>query len=565
MTKSQLTFEAPGPGTWELETAHHTRPMTKLGRDAMIPNFDRGFQEAMADYGSLLVGLESEAVNGFRYTRMRVVGAPEKGGGPPPKWVMKLMVWLHPELRRRRKAADRSLEDRRWRTDMDRWETEVKPRSIARHQALLDADVESVSDDVLLDHIEECVEHWKEMGWQHAYFSIAAMLPAGDFMLSVSEWTDRTVPDLLPIFQGLSPQSAGWVPEADPMVAAIKGSESAKALLDSVRPAAEVLAELRAHPEVGDAVEQYLRVVGYRIIGYDIGDNYALETPQILLSSMRGLMTREQGDAIAIGVARAAEIRAEVASEHHATYDDALADARRNYPLRDERGLYSDSWVAGILRRAMLEAGRRLKEKGVVAEVADAVEADVEELRRAFVGGDEALALGRELDKRRAYRFSLTTDDAPTVLGPEPLPPPSLDMIPAGSLRRGMAAFGSLMGEVMTPTTDTEAGQKVVEGRGAGTGVYEGPARIIAGSNEFDRLQKGDVLITRATSPTFNVVLGHVGAIVTDHGGILSHAAIVAREFGLPAVVACGDSTTVIPDGARVRVDAAAGEVTVLG
>jgi pyruvate,water dikinase len=128
-----------------------------------------------------------------------------------------------------------------------------------------------------------------------------------------------------------------------------------------------------------------------------------------------------------------------------------------------------------------------------------------------------------------------------------------------------MAAFGALMGEVMAQTTTGEAGRKVVKGRGAGLGVYEGTARIIEGSNQFDRIQQGDVLITRATSPTFNVVLGHVGAIVTDYGGILSHAAIVAREFGLPAVVACGDASTVIPDGARVRVDSAAGEVTILG
>jgi pyruvate,water dikinase len=565
MAETKLTFESPGPGTWELETAHQTRPLTKLGKMAMIRRFDAGFQQSFADYGSMLIGMESEMVNGFRYTRFRPVGAPEKGGGPPPKWVLKLMVHLHPELRRRRKAADQSFRDRRWRTDMDRWENEVKPRSIARHQALLDVDVAAISDEELLTHIEECVEHWGDMGWQHAYFSTAAMLPAGDFMLSVSEWTDRTVPELLPIFQGISPHSSGWVPEVDPMIEAIKGSETAQALMDSSRPAAEVLAELRAHPEVGESVERYLRVVGYRIIGYDIGDTYALENPHILLSNMRGLMTRQQSDAAEIGDARAAEIRSEVAPEHHAAFDEALADARRNYPLRDERGLYSDSWAAGILRRAMLEAGRRLVEKGLVADAADAVEADGVELRTAFAGGDEATALGRELGERRAYRFSVTTDDAPKVLGPEPTPPPPLDLIPAGGLRRGMAAFGALMGEVMAQTTTGEAGRKVIEGRGAGLGVYEGTARIIEGSNQFDRIQQGDVLITRATSPTFNVVLGHVGAIVTDYGGILSHAAIVAREFGLPAVVACGDASTVIPDGARVRVDSAAGTVTILG
>jgi phosphoenolpyruvate synthase/pyruvate phosphate dikinase len=77
------------------------------------------------------------------------------------------------------------------------------------------------------------------------------------------------------------------------------------------------------------------------------------------------------------------------------------------------------------------------------------------------------------------------------------------------------------------------------------------------------RVQEGDVLVTVATSPAFNVVLPLVGAIVTDRGGMLSHAAIVAREYGVPAVVGSGDATRRIPDGARVRVDGDAGEVAV--
>jgi pyruvate,water dikinase len=72
------------------------------------------------------------------------------------------------------------------------------------------------------------------------------------------------------------------------------------------------------------------------------------------------------------------------------------------------------------------------------------------------------------------------------------------------------------------------------------------------------------VLVTRNTSPYFNVVLPLLGAIVTDRGGQLCHAAIVAREYGIPGVVGTREATTVIPDGARVRVDGTTGEVTVL-
>jgi pyruvate,water dikinase len=91
-----------------------------------------------------------------------------------------------------------------------------------------------------------------------------------------------------------------------------------------------------------------------------------------------------------------------------------------------------------------------------------------------------------------------------------------------------------------------------------------GTARVLASPEDLARLQPGDVLVTGSTSPAFNVVLPILGAIVTDRGGLLSHAAVLARELGLPAVVGCRDATRVLPDGGRVCVDADAGEARVL-
>jgi pyruvate,water dikinase len=94
--------------------------------------------------------------------------------------------------------------------------------------------------------------------------------------------------------------------------------------------------------------------------------------------------------------------------------------------------------------------------------------------------------------------------------------------------------------------------------------VYEGTARLVLGPADFGRIEPGDVLVTRATSASFNVILPLLGAIVTDRGGALSHAAIVAREYGIPAVVGCRDATSRIPDAARVRVCGDDGAVAVL-
>jgi pyruvate,water dikinase len=122
-----------------------------------------------------------------------------------------------------------------------------------------------------------------------------------------------------------------------------------------------------------------------------------------------------------------------------------------------------------------------------------------------------------------------------------------------------MIAMGHLFGSSETENEDAK-----LYGLAASKGVYEGPARRVAGPSEFGRIVKGDVLVTESTSEAFNILLPLLGAIVTDNGGLLSHSAIVAREYGIPGVVGTREATERIRDGVRIRVDGDAGEVTVL-
>jgi phosphoenolpyruvate synthase/pyruvate phosphate dikinase len=112
---------------------------------------------------------------------------------------------------------------------------------------------------------------------------------------------------------------------------------------------------------------------------------------------------------------------------------------------------------------------------------------------------------------------------------------------------------------------DTPNSAVVLHGLAVNSGVYEGTARLVDDASDFGRIEAGDVLVTRMTSPYFNVVLPLLGAIVTDRGGQLSHAAIVAREYGIPGIVGTREATLKIPDGARVQVDGTSGEVRLLG
>jgi rifampicin phosphotransferase len=216
----------------------------------------------------------------------------------------------------------------------------------------------------------------------------------------------------------------------------------------------------------------------------------------------------------------------------------------------------------GLARRAMLEVGRRLAGKGLLIDPEHAVELDRGEAR-ALLLGTGAGPKAAEVADRFDWRTSVTTSDAPAFLRALPPPPPPVEWFPAPA-RRTAAAMNiflfSLFGVPETPNSDT-----VLTGLAVNTGVYEGVARLVEDSADFGRIRKGDVLVTRMTSPYFNVVLPMLGAIVTDRGGQLCHAAIVAREYGIPGIVGTRDATRTIVDGARVRVDGSTGEVHVLG
>jgi pyruvate,water dikinase len=127
-------------------------------------------------------------------------------------------------------------------------------------------------------------------------------------------------------------------------------------------------------------------------------------------------------------------------------------------------------------------------------------------------------------------------------------------------MRATFIALGHIFGSAKAENQAT-----VLYGLAASKGVYEGPARRVSGPPEFGRIAKGDVLVTESTTEAFNILLPLLGGVVTDNGGLLSHAAIVSREYGIPGVVGTREATERIADGVLVRVDGDAGEVTVLG
>jgi pyruvate,water dikinase len=300
--------------------------------------------------------------------------------------------------------------------------------------------------------------------------------------------------------------------------------------------------------------------VGNRLLdGFDISGPTALEMPDALLRSIK--ITLEGRDLEGSDVAElTAGVREQVPEEHRAEFDEILGEARLTYRLRDERGVYSDIWASGLMRRAALAAGRRVAARGAIADPVHIVDADIDEMCALVTGTGGPSA--DELAARADYRATHTSKDAPPFLGDPPQPPPDPSGLPPG-IGRVMRATGIAL-DSLFGSSDAEHSHDVLRGLAASPGIYEGPARLIAGPAEFGRIQQGDVLLTPATTEAFNILLPLLGAIVTDNGGLLSHSAIVAREYGIPGVVGTREATDRIADGTRVRVDGAAGEVTVL-
>ncbi|MGN6380773.1 MAG: PEP-utilizing enzyme [Gaiellales bacterium] len=502
--------------------------------------FRRGTREFMAYYGMLIESLETQYVNGFAYSAMR----PAREDEIPQRFARAEQVW----------------EGKVWREQLREWDDTAKPAAVRTHRALQSVDVDALSDDELAAYLTRCREQHSQMIYQHMRFTGSALLPVGDLLAHLGSWTGVAPASALAMMRGAAPVSAGASGELERLVVAIRQDSAARALLDSDGEPGKTMSDLRAFGgDVGTAMSEYLDLVGCRLLdGFDISGRYALELPDALLRAIRSSVDRVEGDTADVD-ALIADIRLQVPDRHRAQFDELVSEARLMYRLRDERGVFSDIWASGIMRRAALAAGRRLQSRGRIHDAEHFIDAGFGEMCSLVTGAGGPSA--GELAQRFADRTSRTAREAPASLGPPPPSPPDPSGLPPG-IARVMHAMGFGVGE-LSGSSEAPHEENLLRGLAASGGVYEGPARRVSGPSEFGRIVQGDVLVTESTTEAFNILLPLLGAIVTDTGGLLSHSAIVAREYGIPGVVGTRDATDLIPDGTRVRVDGDVGEVTV--
>lgn len=223
-----------------------------------------------------------------------------------------------------------------------------------------------------------------------------------------------------------------------------------------------------------------------------------------------------------------------------------LNAAQVSYVLSEDHHFWIDCKVSYYSRNICLAFGERLKKKGVIEKRDDVFYLSVEEIKTAalkIIDSNDSSLRQAILDRKKIEeKFADCTP--PDLLGV----PFSAEM-PDDPL---FSAIDKFFG-VMMPTEDEQGNE--IKGYAGSPGIIQGTARIVDTLDDVEKLQSGDILVAKATSPSWTPLFATVAAIVTNSGGSLSHSAIVAREYNIPAVVGTGVGTSVIKDGQRIEVD----------
>jgi pyruvate,water dikinase len=262
------------------------------------------------------------------------------------------------------------------------------------------------------------------------------------------------------------------------------------------------------------------------------------------------------------------EYRALLPTHSREAFDGQLQLARTVFPHIEDHNFYIDHWSHTVLWNKAREFGTLLAAHAFLADPEDMfflrhgeVRSALEELRLHWSSGGAGVPRGPSLwpatVERRKRIFEALRRWAP---------PPALGQTPEAITEPVTIMHWGITTERVRDWLQTSDGTATdtIPGIAGSPGVAEGPARVILDVEQLDDLQNGEILVAPFTSTSWTPVFGRIAAAVTDAGGIMSHAAIVAREYGLPAVLGTGIATKQIATGDLIRVDAANGIVTII-
>lgn len=517
-----------------------------------------------SEFGYLFDGIEFRDIGGWTYQRLAPLGGKE--GPELPGWLMWMMVRIVPSVRNRLATAREAVQTDKADLYIERWYDTWLPELTDAVGELKTVELTSLSDDRLKAHIDTC----RRLGTRgieiHAVLHGSLAIIIYELVTTCERLLGWDMATTLDMVKGTSYKSTEPARQLSEL--ADLARERPEVLRAAQLPDDEVIGWLETvDEEFATAFGLYLNEYGVVALGQTVVEPTYAELPSVLLATIANQLEtgfqpeiadeanrRQREESIAKARAALAKNPAGLAE-----FVRVLERGQKAYPVREDNEFFTFSRPFAQFRYAVLELGVRLAARGVIAERDNIMFLHLDEALAALSEGSN---LQEEVLVRKGQRAWASANPGPHFYGEETPPPSDLSFLPADSrlpMEAMLWSLDSIMAVEASKATQGDASS--ITGVAASAGTYTGPVRVVRDESEFPKIRAGDVLVCPITSPVWSVLFPGIGALVTDCGGILSHPAIIAREYRIPAVVATGNSTELLGDGQMVTVDGNAGTV----
>jgi pyruvate,water dikinase len=529
-------------GYWDWDKIHAPRPLTPLAGDAVVMAMGEGFTIAQHAFGTPL-SLKCWMINNYFYSSF----TPDYTG-----------ITESPEELQAR--YERMLSTDAMRIG-ERWVNEWEPSLIPILEKARTTDYSGLGDEGMLEALDEqlsnLVYYWTIHGW------INLVLVPSNALTEFynAEFAPEDPTEAYELMQGYRTKSVDAARGLWRLSRIVKASPNLTEVFQSSEPRAiEAALQLSNEGQAFMAeLRPFLDEFGWRSDGiYEIGEATWRENLAIPLNTIQGYLALDENNNPEAVFRRAAERReglvaaakAKLAGgpDKLARFQELLDASRYNLQVTEDHSYWIDQMGIATFRHFALQYGDRLVDKELIAGREDVFFLYKHELRDAMANGADMKAAVAE---RRTDIQKWAQVVPPDHLGE---PTPAL----------ADPFFVSLVDKMLgllpvEPSTEAD----VINGVAASPGVFTGIAKVVRTLVEASKLQQGDIMVCEMTLPTWVPLFATVSAVVADSGGVLSHCAIVAREFHLPAVVGTRVGTTTLKDGMTITVDGTKGRVRI--
>ncbi len=286
-----------------------------------------------------------------------------------------------------------------------------------------------------------------------------------------------------------------------------------------------------------------------------------------VVRAARGEQLHRPKDALIVERDRIAGEYAEVLDgEALETFQGKLGLARVVYPYVEDHNFYIEHWTMGVFWRKVRQLSHLLHEEGFWENPDDILYLSRDEVRPVLFDYAGGWAVGVDAIGPSYWPKEIARRTKIVAALEEARPAPAFNEPPAEINEPFTIMLWGITTEQVQQWLGADEGDNpgLLKGMAASGGVVEGLARVITHADQLGQLQQGEILVAPVTAPSWGPVFGKISATVTDIGGMMSHAAIVCREYGLPAVTGTGRASTQIKTGMMLRVDGTQGTVTIL-